>query len=197
MKTKKNFLSIFVLCFIGTGLLFLLPGSPLNAEKPDTPPEQNRMEPDHAPTPFSAEEIREGCPTGRTSKYLIEVAGNPNSFQLMSFTNSDKDGTDFESITLDNEGTQTGEKKAAGARWDELQSHASFPETDTLIKSEFYTTPVGEFNCWHYVVKKDNQGKKEVTHYWFAKSLPGPPVFMEQIIEGKTVFKMTLVENTK
>jgi len=186
MKTKKNFLSIIVLCLIVTGLL---------AGNPDKPPDKNRMKPDHAPTPFSAEEIREGCPSGRTSKYLIEVAGNPNSFQVVTFVNGDKDGTGFESITLGHEGAQVGEKQTADARWDELQFHASFPEADTRISSESYTTPAGKFDCWHYVVKKDKEEKKGVSHYWFAKSLPGAPIFMEQIIDGKSVFKMTLVEN--
>ena len=196
MKTKKNFSSIIVLCLIVTGLMFLLPASPLNAEKPTKPPEANRMNPDHAPTPFSAAEIRKGCPNGRTSKYLIEVAGNPNSFQVVSFVNGDKDGTGFESITMGHEGKQVGEKQAAEARWDELQYHASFPEADTLISSDPYTTPAGEFDCWHYEVNKEKEGKKEVAHYWFAKSLPGAPIYMEQILDGKPVFKMTLVENT-
>lgn len=197
MKTKKNFPSIIVLCFIVTGLLLLLTNSPLHAGKTDKPPNKNRMKPDHAPTPFSAKDIRKGCPTGRTSKYLIEIAGNPNSFQIVSFTKSDKDGTDFESISLDQEEKQVGEKQTARARWDELQFHASFPETDTQITSESYATPAGEFDCWHYEVKKDKQGKKEISHYWFAKSLPGAPIFMEQILDGKPVFKMTLIENKK
>lgn len=155
------------------------------------------MQPGHAPTPYSADEIRKGCPAGRTTKFMIEMIGQPTSYQLLTFVAHSTEGTGFESIELDWEGNQVGEKQTAQAGWEELQSHASFPEANTRISSESYMTPAGKFDCWLYVVTTEKEGKKEEARYWFAKSLPGAPIYVEQAIDGNTVFKMTLVENRK
>lgn len=159
------------------------------------PPEKNRMKPDHAPTPFSAEEIRDACPTGRWTKYHIQVAGHPDTYQLSTFIDSDNEGTGFESVSLDMDGKPKGEKQTARANWKELQGHASFPQKDTQITSESYTTPSGTYDCWLYVVTREKEGKKDVKRFWFAKSLPGPPVCYEQTVNGKLTFRMTLVES--
>lgn len=183
-----------VLIVIG---LLVLPGFPSKAGNTAKPPEKNRMQPGHAPTPYSADEIRKGCPAGRTTKFMIEMIGQPTSYQLLTFVAHSTEGTGFESIELDWEGNQVGEKQTAQAGWEELQSHASFPEANTRISSESYMTPAGKFDCWLYVVTTEKEGKKEEARYWFAKSLPGAPIYVEQAIDGNTVFKMTLVENRK
>ncbi len=183
----------------GIGLLLLFTTFPFQLTGSETvnPPEKNRMKPDHAPTPFSAAEIREGCPNGRTTKYRIEMAGKPGVFQVSTFVNGDREATSFEAITLDMKGKQVGEKQTARAKWEELQAHASFPQAMTRISTESHTTPAGTFDCWLYVVTSEKEGKKEVKRFWFAKSLPGPPICCEQTVNGNRVFRMTLVENTR
>jgi hypothetical protein len=118
-------------------------------------------------------------------------------FQVSTFINGDQEGTSFEAIILDTEGKQMGEKQTAHAKWEELQAHASFPQANTQITTESYTTPAGTFDCWLYVVTSEKEGKKDVKRFWFAKSLPGPPVCYEQIVNSNRVFRMTLMENTQ
>ena len=92
----------------GITLLLLLTAFSFQLTGSETvnPPEENRMKPDHAPTPFSAAEIREGCPNGRTTRYRIEMAGKPDVFQVSTFINADREATSFEAVTLDMEGKQ-------------------------------------------------------------------------------------------
>ncbi len=155
------------------------------------------MKPDHAPTPFSAAEIRDGCPDGRSTKYRIETAGKPVTYQVTTFINGDRESGGFQSATMDAEGKQVGKPQTARAKWSQLQAHASFPEAATRISSESYTTPAGTFDCWLYVVTGEKEGKKDVQSFWFAKSLPGPPIRFLQTVDGKQVFLMTLVENRR
>lgn len=178
-------------------LLFTTFHFQLNGSETIKPPEKNRMKPDHAPTPFNAAEIRDGSPNGRTTKYRIEMAGKPDVFQVSTFANGDREATSFESITLDIEGKQLGEKQTSRAKWEELQAHASFPQANTQIHTESYTTPAGTFDCWLYVVTLEKEGRKDIKRFWFAKSLPGPPICYEQTVNDKRVFRMTLVENTQ
>jgi hypothetical protein len=51
------------------------------------------------------------------------------------------------------------------------------------------------FECWLYVVSSEKEGKKDVKRFWFAKTLPGPPICYEQTVDGTLTFRMTLVEN--
>jgi hypothetical protein len=200
MKTKKNLSSVLsIMSVVGISLLLLFTASHFQLTGSETvkPPEKNRMKPDHAPTPFSAAEIRDGCPNGRTIKHRIEMAGKPDTFRVFTFINGDRQSTSFQSMTLDMAGKQVEEKQTARAKWEELRTHASFPQAMTQISTESYTTPAGTFDCWLYVVTLEKEGKKDVKRFWFAKSLPGPPICFEQTVNGKQVFRMTLVENTQ
>ena len=56
------------------------------------------------------------------------------------------------------------------------------------------TTPAGDFAAKYYVVERtQDDGSIQTTHAWFAKDLPGPPVFMKIEAGGQTVFSMELV----
>jgi hypothetical protein len=186
MNTHYTHIKIALLSFII--ICFLCSAVQLQSEK--LVPDKNRMKPDHAPTPFSAEEIYKGCPSGRITKYLIEIPGKPKHFSISKFVNSSESGTDFEGYTTDLEGKRMGDKQTSHAKWIELQAHASFPEIDTTISSETIKIPAGEFACLLYTVKSTKGLKK----LWFAKKLPGPPVKFEQFQEGKRVYYMVLVK---
>ncbi len=179
------------------GLLFFSPIFQAGQAQPAGPDENNRMSKNHAPTPFSAAEIRDACPTGRRTKYKIEAPGRPDSFRITTFANSTLLGTTFESVTLNSAGKQVGETQKAEIRWVELQAHASFPKTQTKITSEKYTTPAGTYACRLYTVTSVKEGKKVVQRYRFAKMLPGPPLCFEQEVEGKLSFRMTLIKSER
>jgi hypothetical protein len=60
-----------------------------------------------------------------------------------------------------------------------------------VITNEPITLPVGTFDSMRYVVTKND----EVKTYWFARTLPGPPVKVEVTKGGKTVMTMTMEAN--
>jgi len=175
-------------------LLFTTAGSaPLLAADDDLPPVANRMKPDHAPTPFSAAEIRQGCPDGRTTRYKIEARNRPVMYQESTFFNSTVEGTSFRAWQENEQGQPVGDPMENSATWTELQGHASFPAARTRISTESHTTPAGTYDCWLYVVTHEKDGQREVNRFWFARALPGPPLCFEKTVNGQLVHRMTMV----
>jgi hypothetical protein len=161
------------------------------------PPEANRMQPDHSPTPFSAAEIRSGCPRNRKIVFQVETFGQPVIYQTLTFVTVAEDNVVFESVTTGMDGKQVGPKGMTTGTWKDLQSHASFPEAQTRIQKESFTTPAGTFDCWRYEVTLAKDGKTSVQRYWFALTLPGPPVCFEETADDRTAFKMTMLKTGK
>ena len=56
------------------------------------PPENHRLQPDRAPTPFSAAQIRSGCPAGRTIRVRSERRDEPTTYRVIRFVDVDDDG---------------------------------------------------------------------------------------------------------
>ena len=160
---------------------------------PPTDPsaEERRLQPDHAPTPYTAERIREGCPDGRVSTFLIEVAGRPPMVQVFRFSGGDKEGCDVEVAALTTDDKPMAEPKKARSLWGALQKHASFPAAETRISGADVVTPAGRFDCVLYTVTKPTG---TVERYYFARNLPGPPVRMVREAEGKRILTMTLTK---
>jgi hypothetical protein len=184
---KKIKISIQIILVVLLSVL-LLP-----ATASEQPIESNRMQSDHAPTPFNAQEIYEGCPRGRKIIFQLETFGKAIMFQSLEFQTVEKDEVVFESITKGSDGKQLGSRKLTVGKWKDLQTHASFPKNQTVITSESYTTPAGTFDCWLYTIS-DKKKKKNVKRLWFAKKLPGPPVCYEEKQDGKVTFKMTMLK---
>ena len=147
--------------------------------------------PGHAPTPFTAAEIRGGCPAGRTIRLLVEPAGEPPFVREIRFLTSTEEWAEQSSDRLALDGTvvEHGEPERVG--WDRLQAHASFPREAVAITSESVTIHAGEFACLLYVVTDD----ESVSRYWFARDLPGMPVKVETRVADAVVFTMTMLEN--
>lgn len=134
------------------------------------------------PTPYSAEQIRDATKPGRTYRFKIETAGNPPGERLMTFTKVDAEGAEI----------STNGEPAKRVTWEELRKHAEFPKPVVSTREERITLPAGTFDCVVYVV----QGEPgETRTFYFAKSLPGAPVFFFTIKDGKSVMTSTLVEH--
>jgi hypothetical protein len=116
-----------------------------------------------APTPFTADEIRAGCPDGHTLR-VRTVRGDTVSEVVNRFEGGDEDG-----VTLAEEAD--GEVSSRRVRWIDLQRHASFPADRTTIAPERITTPLGELDCLRYSVQRE-----ELMTFWFATAHPGMPV---------------------
>ena len=136
------------------------------------------VDPSRAPTPFTAAEIRMGCPEGRIVTVRNVDSNRQASFWTTTFTECDEIGTVLVTQAIDKQNKPIGETSRLGATWNELRAHASFPVEQTTITREPITTPLGEHDCLRYDI--DDGGR--IRTLWFATSLPGLPIKTQ---EGK------------
>ena len=177
-----------------TAILLFTPAI-LTGQQKDLPPASNKLKPDHAPTPFSAKEIREGCPRDRTMVFQIEVFGKPMMFRTTRFMSHFEDRTVMEDITKMADGKKVGKTQIITAKWSDLQHHASFPAAKTKITNVKHTVPAGTFDCYLYTVTGTAAGKTVIKQLYFAKKLPGPPIVYIEKTDGKITYNMTMIKN--
>jgi hypothetical protein len=149
------------------------------------------LEPGQAPTPFTADEIRQGCPPGRTIRLLVEPDGAEPFVRISRFVDCDADGATIKRTRLDAAGEPVGPVEADRSTWLELQAHASFPADRTTIVPETLEIPVGVLECLRYTVT-DGQS---VETFWFASSAPGMPVKVVGREAGRITSTVTMVED--
>ncbi len=154
------------------------------------PPDSNRTQPDHAPTPYSADDIRRACGPGRRNTYRIEAKGEqPYLMATEWFGGGAKTGeASFTKLDLDGE-TVAGPGRTE-MEWRDLQKHASYPGDVTTIEETTVEVGAGEFAVWLYTVRRDDL----VERVWFAKDLPGPPVLKIDERDGAEESRMELIE---
>lgn len=125
-----------------------------------------------APTPFTAYEIRQACPAGRTLTARTEAAGEPDRVDVTIFVETDEKGALVES---------NGQRHRV--TWQELQNHASFPAEMTTIHDDVVEGPLGRLDCLSYRVVADDT----VSTFWFEKGRPGMPVLFTTEVDGALV----------
>ncbi len=155
------------------------------------PDETHRLQPDHAPTPFSAEEIRAGCQPQRTIRLRVEPADAEPFIRVNRFLEADAEGALQEARRFSLSGTPLEPASVQRVTWIGFQEHASFPEEATTIETGTVDLPGGSYPCWHYLVREGDTERS----FWFAKSLPGMPVRMEEREGGALTFRMLMLEN--
>ena len=155
------------------------------------PPDANRVRPDHLPTPFSAADIRAGCPAGRTIRLRTEVPGGDPTYRRIRFVDVDADGAAQEFQPTDGEGLPIGEPTVRRSSWIDLQQHASQPASATVIDEVDLDLPFGTEACWRYTV--DSEGASVA--YWFAKDRAGMPVQVEERAGGALVRRSIVVSD--
>ena len=132
------------------------------------------------PTPFTADEIRTGCPEGRTTVTRIEEAGEPVRFREARFTACDSDGAMWQYRIISDAGEAMEDWQGGRSLWTEYQSHASMPREETTITEEPITIACGAFDCYRYVRRSTKEdGIETVRSFWFAKEFPGAPAKVE------------------
>jgi hypothetical protein len=149
------------------------------------------LQPDHAPTPFTASEIRAGCPAGRTISIVVELSGQEPHRRTNRFVRCDQDGALVERTRTAMDGTPIDAPESGWATWLEMQGHASTPADRTTIEPTRLETPMGVLDCLRYTVA-DGTG---VETLWFATALPGMPVRTETRIGGELVAVVRVVGN--
>ena len=150
------------------------------------------LEPGHAPTPFTAEEIRAGCPAGRTILIRVDLTDEATSYRVSRFAECDQAGATTERYDAADDGTPLGDAQVDRVTWRDLQAHASFPAEQTTVEPEQIKTAVGTLDCLRYTVR--DGGTEEV--FWFAADLPGMPVRYETRTDGRLVVRTSVVANT-
>jgi hypothetical protein len=144
-----------------------------------------------APYPFTVTDIRLGCPMGRTIDYLIEEAGKSPHVEHWAFTPLDDETVKITTTSYDAVGNPIGDPAVESSKWTELHEHARFPHAATKISNETITVPAGTFDAMHYEVTAGNM----VKNFWFARTLPGPPVKLEVTAGGKTAMSWVMQAN--
>jgi hypothetical protein len=156
----------------------------------ELPPDAHRLDPQHHPTPFSADQIRDASRPGTVITYRIESAGGDAHLDRWEFLGGDDDGGRRRRWTETLDGDVIEDPVELEARWIDLQRHASYPVATTRLTVGSVVTPAGEFDCWVYVIANDDG---TITKAAFARGEPGPPVHMETTADGEVVFRMMLV----
>jgi len=151
------------------------------------------LAPGRAPTPLTADEIRGGCPAGRTIWLQIDVVGGETPFHRVSrFVECDEAGATIQRSRLSLDGSPLAEPEVDRVTWRDLQAHASFAADDTTIESDRIETAIGELDCLRYTVR--DGATEEV--FWFAKDLPGMPIQCLTRTDGQVVTTVSVVDHT-
>lgn len=132
------------------------------------------------PAPFTAEQIREASRSGRTYRYKVEIPDRPSREYAITLRNVDDNGAEI----------HRGESSRRMG-WRAMQQDSEFPKDRTTTHKEKLKTPAGKFECTVYEVEEDGG---EVWTFFFAKKLPGAPVFFYVERNGKRLRTTTLVE---
>lgn len=134
------------------------------------------------PAPFTAEQIRDATKNGRTYRYKIETPGKPAKEYSITFRNVDEAGAEIHS----------GSAPPRRLAWRLLQQDSEFPKDKTKTHPEKLATPAGKFECTVYEVSGEDG---EVWTFYFAKKLPGAPVFFYAERNGRRLRTTTLVDH--
>ncbi len=151
----------------------------------------------HAPTPYTASDIRLANPPGTTIVFRIEEPGKPPVRKTIRFVAADAEGCEVEDRVEGVDGASPEPPSRVTARWEELRDHALFPAATTRRSRERRTVAAGTFDCWLYEVEGQGDAAGTVSRFHFALDRPGPPVLFETVAGGNVVFRMEMVEDSR
>jgi hypothetical protein len=155
------------------------------------PPESHRLQPDHLPTPFSAEQIRIGSPVGRRILMREGAPNEPPTYRRIVLVANDAEGATHEYTPTDADGLPMGPSVERRSSWLELQAHASQPAATTSCDETTLELAWGTEDCWRYVAR-DEDGE---TRLWFAKPVAGMPVLFERWTNGALADRREMIAN--
>jgi hypothetical protein len=148
------------------------------------------LAPGRAPTPFTADEIRDASKVGKAVRRRVDTVGETPFHLVSRYLECDDTGATMERAQFSLEGAPLGEPDVGRVTWLDLQTHASFPADATTIESERIETAIGELDCLRYTVR---DGATDQV-FWFAKNLPGMPIQQLTRIDGEVVTTVTVLD---
>ena len=147
-------------------------------------------------TPFTAAQIQAATRPGRTYTWAVERADGPPLRRVIRFTAVDAERATFVAETADADGKNTKADAPEQATWEELRQHAEFPRLFVKVTEERLTVPAGSYDCLVYTVTATTrEGTSEVLTFWFARELPGPPVKLTVMKDGKLARSQVLTSH--
>jgi hypothetical protein len=147
------------------------------------------LEDGHAPTPFTAAEIRDATRVGKSITRRVEAVGADPFLLISTYVECDEAGATLERSRRSLDGAPLGETQVMRATWLDLQRHASFPADATTIEPERIETAIGALDCLRYTVR--DGGTDEI--FWFATGLPGMPIQQLTRTGGQVVESVVVV----
>jgi hypothetical protein len=149
--------------------------------------------PDLLPTPFTADEIRDGCPAGRQTRVRVETTGEAPYERVSRFVDCDETGATIERSSVTADGRPLEQPQPARTSWADFQAHAGFPRERTTVARDVIETPLGRLECLRYAVQ---QGPATET-FWFDTSRPGMPVRVVEERDGRVVDAWTMISDER
>jgi hypothetical protein len=146
------------------------------------------IEQGHAPTPFTADEIRRASRRGHTTRVLMERAGEEPVVRVTEFVAVNPEAAEMRFRVETPNGTD-GDGITVTAAWTELQAHASYPQDAVAIEDDDVDLGWGHLSCHRYTVV---DGDTTATH-WFSKAHPGMPVLTEVRVGSDLVARTTVL----
>ena len=153
-----------------------------------------------APTPYTAEQIRDANPPGTRLVFRVERHDGPDIFSVMEFIGGDATHAGhavMESRTETEDHDPIGDVVRSEATWTELRDHAAFPSARTHRSRASVTVPAGRFDVWLYTVQSEPGQPPTTSRFCFALDRPGPPVLLETEQDGRVISRMVLVEDSR
>ena len=146
---------------------------------------------DHATPPFTAAQIREATPPGRAYTWRVARATGPAVIRRLEFADVTETGCTTIATNATEDGFMLGED-TDNPTWDDLVSHALWPDGVTEIAEASLSTPAGEFErCMLYTVQMGSDTIKA----WFAPELPGAPVQLNMERGDQVTMSMVLTHH--
>jgi len=157
----------------------------------DPPPAANVVEEDHHPTPHDADAIRDALWDAGGRYYRLH--GDPESSMIQFvFMDVTEEGCSVETMFYDHEGFTSDVSLQEDVPWTQLQLEGSFAKDEYTLGEATVYVEAGRFDCWVYTMETtfmDREGAPALTRaeYYFAKELPGPPVYAADFDESGEV----------
>lgn len=154
------------------------------------PPESNRLQPGHAPTPFTADQIAASCAPDAMRVYH-QTNQTDTTINTMIFHENDGTHVTLEMVAQDESGNELARFTGPKVAWTELQGHASFDSAYTKITRKSVTVSAGTFDCWQYRIEMNGAPIRTLS---FAINLPGPPILLTSESDGDKTVLMELLD---
>jgi hypothetical protein len=147
-----------------------------------------------APAPFTAAQIRDASLPGRHFELRTESAGRPATVLSTTFKEVTETDALIETTVFDDVGKAITGPSAARAAWADLVHHGEFPKAALVVTEAPLDTVLGPLDCFVYTVTKGAGDAAVVSHFYFAKTLPGPPIHFFTDKGGQRVSTTTLIK---